>query len=199
MKIEIHITVITNDIDKFISDCKDLNVKPIVIELQLQDKLSEYQVMTSSKFEGDTYHEELQSLTLKLQSLGYTIVRQKVEIYPDKNVPHVEHKYYESHLRLKFPKSYNVDEFQEDIKLMKFNVWHLSKNILKSDSEFFYQMVTYRAVANPALSNEYDFFVQMISLMELYLNIVEVEYDKVEIEECIYDSNMDLDSKWIKN
>ena len=199
MKIEIHITVISNDIDKFIRDCKDLNVKPIVIELQLQDKLSEYQVMTSSKFEGDTYHEELQSLTLKLQSLGYTIVRQKVEIYPDKNVPHVEHKYYESHLRLKFPKSYDIDEFQEAFKLMKFNdVWHLSKNTLKSDSEFFYQMVTYRAKSTP-FSNDINTFKLIIKCMESYLNIVKVEYDKVEIEECIYDSNMDLDSKWIKN
>jgi len=35
-------------------------------------------------------------------------------------------------------------------------------------------------------------------LMKMVLDLEGIEYDKVEIEECIYDTNVDVDASWLK-
>lgn len=100
MIFELHITVNTNNIQKFKNDCKFLNVKPIVIGMEL---IGEKQVMTSSKHSSENYHIVVDELTTKIKNLGYDILRVKVEKYPDM-IKDKNHIYYESHLRVVFVK-----------------------------------------------------------------------------------------------
>ena len=54
-------------------------------------------------------------------------------------------------------------------------------------------MLTYR-------ENRLDLqpFEHNVSLMKMVLDLEGIEYDKVEIEECIYDTNVDVDASWLK-
>jgi len=203
MHYEIHITVKTTNIEKFKIDCKEIGVKPIVIEIQNED-LFEKQVMTSSKYIGDDYTIELGLLTSALVHKGYEIIRQKVEIKPEEN-KHKDFIYYESHFRLKFPKvvgfKFNIlERLRNELNgyalsdLCKELNFHLSKNILKSDEHYIYQMITYRNY-----NKSYDEFVSHLDVMKKRLSEVdEISIDKVEIEEAIFDSNINVDNNWFK-
>lgn len=183
MTYEIHLTVECDDIEKFKKDCFSLNVKPIII-----DTTDQKQIMTSSKYRNDIWEEELGRLSDRLEKLNYLILRKKVEIYPEK-IPHKNFIYYESHFRLKLPKKYNTDQLKD---LCESKNFHFSRNLLKSDTDFNYQMITFRSN-----SINLDEFIRVIKDMELILDSMEINYDKIEIEECIYDSNQIIDNMWI--
>lgn len=72
------------------------------------------------------------------------------------------------------------------------NHFHLSKNLFKRDEEFDYQMITFR-------TDHMDIykFITHILEMETKLKNLSILYDKVEVEECIYDSNAAVDKDWI--
>jgi hypothetical protein len=53
-------------------------------------------------------------------------------------------------------------------------------------------MITFRSN-----SINLDEFIRVIKDMELILDSMEINYDKIEIEECIYDSNQIIDNMWI--
>lgn len=193
MEFELHVTVETTDIENFKKDCLQLGVKPIVIETQRDSEFG-VQVMTSSKHKDDAYdhHEALRYLSLRLANRGYKILRQKVEINPfkEKNKDFI---YYESHIRLRLtPEISKV--YKEYLKELCWTLrFHLSKNIFKKEEGIELQMMTYRSY-----TDSYDEFVEVIKLMEFNLNNNGLEYDKVEIEECIYDSNAAIDNNWLK-
>jgi hypothetical protein len=193
MQFEIHITVETDDVQKFVADCKGFGCKPIVIETQ-REEIHGIQVMTSDKFAGDSYEIALTNTVNFLESRGYKILRKKVEKQPeqqkDKNFI-----YYESHFRLKLPKV--KDEVA--MVLLKgycktFN-WHYSKNLFKSSPDFDYQMVTRRDY-EMSLNEFLDVDIQG---MKSFLTKMGIEFDKVEIEECIYDSNIKVDESWLNS
>lgn len=193
MNYEIHITVNTNDVEKFKSDCYSIGVKPIVIETQNKNDFG-HQVMTSSTHHSENYTSNLDRVVSELQFMGYEVVRQKVEIEPERDkfgvgVKHETSLYYESHLRLKIPQGYDLNPFREKIKNDK---WHFSKNLFKQDDDYYYQMLTYR-------DNRVDLgpFEHNVSLMKLILDLDGIVYDKIEIEECIYDSNINIDHSWL--
>jgi len=183
---ELHITVKTDSIDKFKDDCKSIGVKPIVIDTQK----GETQVMTSSQYNNFDYKLTLSELKSKLESLKYNILRCKVEIKPD-NIKNENFIYYESHIRLKLNKFFDKTSLKE--KCLKDN-FHLSKNLFKKDIDFDYQMITYRNYFQT-----FNEFNSIIDNMKSYLTENKIEYDKIEIEECILDTNVNIDSKWINN
>jgi hypothetical protein len=55
-------------------------------------------------------------------------------------------------------------------------------------------MITYREY-NTTLPK----FVEIINAMSTKLKELDINCDKVEIEECIYDSNINVDNNWLKN
>jgi hypothetical protein len=191
MHYEIHVTVETDNIDKFRQDCYDMSIKPIVIETYSEAhgtlELGS-QVMTSSKYNGHSYNTNLETISNNLQDKGYKILRQKVEKFPNSK-PDSSFIYYESHLRLKLPKNFNRDRLNMICKKAKL---HLSKNLFKRDANYDYQMITYRT-SNP----DYKVFVDIIELIKLSFDANDIPYDKVEIEECIFDSNVSLDNRWL--
>lgn len=104
MHYEIHVTVNTDDVATFKTDCQEIGVKPILIETEKAGCYNK-QVMTSSKHSGENCLETLSNITSLLYDKGYNVLREKVEIYPDE-IKHPNFLYYESHLRLRLPKKF---------------------------------------------------------------------------------------------
>jgi hypothetical protein len=186
MEYEIHITVENND--NFIDTCNKIGVKPIIIIVDENNKEFD-QVMTSSKHSGNSYGEVLIDLTDKLIENNQRIIRQKVERIPGDNIDS-NHIYYESHLRLKLKKGYNKNPIKVICKYLDF---HLSRNFFKRNENYDWIMITYRNKKVPL-----DNFNKIIDYMKSLLDNMMIEYDKIEIEECIYDSNEDYDKYWLK-
>jgi len=186
MEYEIHITIDTKDINKFVDDCKKLKLNPIVIQTQNQIKF-EHQVMTSSKYSGDSYNSTLFEVINKISFCGYNVRRSKVEIKPEltKNQNFI---YYETHFRLKLPLDFNYTDLLE---YCDNNNFHLSKNLFKVDKDFKYQMCTYRT------RSDINLFKLVIDKFKSYLESEKIEFDKIEVEECIYDTNESVDNSWL--
>ena len=85
---EIHVTIeadsFLESISEFKEDCKSIGVKPIVIDLEINDGSIIKDVMTSSKFFGDnrTAYEESERIVRELKDMGYKVVRNKIETVP---------------------------------------------------------------------------------------------------------------------
>jgi hypothetical protein len=189
---ELHITI-DNDIrfiEKFKKDCLTLNVKPLVIDTETSS--CNIQVMTSSCYNNNDYIQEVINLSNSLKSFGYDIKRCKVEIKPNIEKVNDNFIYFESHLRLKLDK--NVEEcklliLKDFCKVMNF---HYSKNLFKSDIDYNYQMITYR-IDKPC----YTSFIEHINIMKDFLTDKNIIFDKIEIEECILDTNINIDKNWL--
>lgn len=189
MEFEVHITVKTNNIEKFINDCSDIKVKPIVINME---NVNEQQVMTSSKHRSDNYKSVYDSIKHQLINKGYNIERIKVEKNPN-DIKDKQHIYFESHLRVSF------DDKEENKSLLsqilnKHNV-HLSRNMFKKHKDKCFYMCTLRNKNTNIISfrNEIEKVKNVISINKLF------EIDKIEVEECIFDSNESLDNNWLNN
>ena len=122
---EIHITVKAKDIDKFKEDCKDIGVKPIVLDLQVSED-----VMTSSTCE-DNVMIVASNIVHALKDRGYPIIRIKIETSPDHpDVPTKENRkeigvarYFETHIE--------VEKTDKNAEIAKKHGAHISKNIFK--------------------------------------------------------------------
>jgi hypothetical protein len=186
MEFEIHITIENSKgVSNFIADCSILNVKPVLIHLGDNEQL-----MTSSKhrYNGDM-RDILVPLYTKLQfDMGYRVLRLKVEKKPEP-IKDINFKYYETHFRLSLPKNYDYEVLNKICDEFDF---HLSKNLFKVDDNYDYQMITYRTKEG-GLSQ----FNMVINQMREKLNEFTIKYDKVEIEECIFDTNEELDYRWL--
>ena len=199
MHYEIHLTIDEANIGTFKFDCEILSqyimshIKPIVILTQNEQHTAQ-QVMTSSKHYGETFEDCMSTLNrikLELEGFGYTIIREKIEKLPESTTSR-QFVYYESHVRCKINKA-NFDEVMQRIKEAAIPQVHLSKNLFKEDKDYNYQMLTYRDY-NP----NYKSFILNIQSITESLRAQNVEFDKLEIEECIHDSNASVDSEWMK-
>lgn len=187
---EIHLTVETTDIEKFKKDCFDNNVKPIVIALQdNNDKLLMLDVMTSSKHIHSDYISESQKIKNTFENIGYISKRIKVEVNPyHYNIDKVSgDDYFESHFRILA----NSAIYTELKAICLNNNYHLSKNIFKKlDGDNFYIMSTIR-LYNSSLKE----FESKIEKFKKDLH--NFQYDKIEVECCVLDTNVKHDSIWI--
>ena len=209
----------------FKEDCKSIGVKPIVIDLEMKDKSSIKDVMTSSKFFGDnrTAYEESERISKRLRDMGYEVVRNKIETVPwhpaapqdkDKDHPlwHGEPIpngcYFESHIGVIVTKETKPD-LEELVDFLNEGIFEfsgtakLSKNFFKKTEDGrFVNMLTYRS--NMANANDFEAEVRAIeniisgkngwSMLDGFRSF---EYEKVEIEYAVYDTNVTHDAKWI--
>ncbi len=79
---EIHITVETDNIPKFKSDCLLNNIKPIVIDFQDKNNFENTtHVMTSNRVKGSfiDMKKEHSRIVNVFQKLGYNMIRNKIE------------------------------------------------------------------------------------------------------------------------
>jgi NTP pyrophosphatase (non-canonical NTP hydrolase) len=179
-------------LDKFKEDCSIVGVKPIVIDLEINDGSILKDVMTSSKHFGDnrTAYEESERICQELRNRGYKVVRNKIESVPwhpaapqDKDEDLVDLL------------NESICEFSGTAKL--------SRNFFKkTDDNKFINMLTYRS----DLVNAKEFEVEVRSIEKIISgkndwsmlsHFRSFEYEKVEIEYAVYDTNVTHDAKWI--
>jgi NTP pyrophosphatase (non-canonical NTP hydrolase) len=226
---EIHVTIEANSflesISEFKEDCKNIGVKPIVIDLEINDGSILKDVMTSSKFFGDnrTAYEESERIVRELKSMGYKVVRNKIETVPwhpaapqDKDKDHPLWNgdpipngcYFESHIGVivtKESKPYleNLVEFLNESICELSGTAKLSSNFFKkTEDDKFINMLTYRS--NMVNAKEFEGEVRSIEKIisgkndwSMLSHFRSFEYEKVEIEYAVYDTNVTHDAKWI--
>jgi NTP pyrophosphatase (non-canonical NTP hydrolase) len=209
---EIHVTVESpKDIDKFKQACSLIEVKPIVIDLEINDGSVIKDVMTSSKHFGDnrTAYEESKRICRELELQGFKVLRNKIESVPwhpaapvistGKEIPNG--CYFESHLGvvIKPEEKERLNEFVKytltDSHLIELSgTAKLSQNFFKKskDGSAFVNMLTYRS--NMCGSPKFKLEVEGIKHL---LQEEGFEFEKVEVEYAVYDTNVTHDAKWI--
>ena len=199
------------DIDKFKNDCSDINVKPIVIDLEINDGSITKDVMTSSKHFGDnrSAYEESERICSELRSKGFRVLRNKIESVPwhpaapvistGKEIPNG--CYFEAHIGVTiYPGQKNeLNDFVKstltDGHLIELSgTAKLSQNFFKKskDGSKFVNMLTYRS--NMCGSPKFKLEVEGIKHL---LEEEGFEFEKVEVEYAVYDTNVTHDAKWI--
>lgn len=194
---EIHVSVgeLTQDeIAPFVSLLKEINVKPIIIELEKNSKLVLTDAMTSSIHYGDNTSamDYMNYIDHFLKSYGYNVVRKKIETVPwhPAALSHSAKSgyYFESHLRI-----VTTDDLRDKLDMIaKIHNAHLSRNYFKKlSNEEYIIMMTLRN--SNTTSKEFD---RDVKELEQWLTIEDFIVDKVEIEYAIYDSNINYDKIW---
>jgi NTP pyrophosphatase (non-canonical NTP hydrolase) len=217
---EIHVTVDGDksksenfhfDIDEFKEDCSLVGVKPIVIDLEINDGSIMKDVMTSSKFFGDnrTAYEESERIVKELKDRGYNVVRNKIESVPWHPAAPVISRgeaipngcYFESHIGIII-----YPEQKEDLQtfigstltnghLIELSgTAKLSQNFFKksNDGSKFVNMLTYRS----NMCGRPKFTLEVEGIKHL-LKEEGFDFEKVEVEYAVYDTNVTHDAKWI--
>ena len=217
---EIHVTIDleklleTNfTIDRFKEDCKSIEVKPIVLDLEMK-KGTLKDVMTSSKHFGDnrSAYEEANRIANKLTSFGYKVVRNKIETVPwhpaaptsNTGEPIPNGCYFESHIGVVITpdEKEKLQEFVQGLNdrctdagvIGLGGTCKLSQNFFKKskDGSKFVNMLTYRD--NMTCRKRFEIEVDAIKYSLEYCGF---EFEKVEVEYALYDTNVNHDSKWI--
>ncbi len=212
---EMHITVNSETIsnDKFKEDCAEIGVKPIVIDLETKSG-SIIDVMTSSKHFGDnrSAYEESIRISHELESKGYKVVRRKIETVPwhpaaprfatGESIPNG--CYFESHIGVIIApdEKERLQEFVDGLNsgcteagvIRLSGTCKLSQNFFKKskDGSKFVNMLTYRD--NMTCK---DNFVHDVDGIKWSLEKCGFNFEKVEVEYALYDTNITHDAKWI--
>lgn len=200
---EIHITVQrpTNML-VFKMACEELNVKPLVIDLQKDEEVIMQDVMTSSVHYGDnrSAYDTAMGLRYDLSMKGYCVDRVKIETVPwhpaapsrdDDKYVMPQDSYFESHLRIKTNNDKSNLNFLERTA-KKFNA-HLSRNFFKklNDNEYII-MMTLRSTDKTR-----ERFKEIVDELKHYLTLTGYIVDKVEVEFAVYDTKISHDKAWI--
>jgi hypothetical protein len=198
-------------LDKFKDTCARIGVKPIVIDLEINDGSIIKDVMTSSKHFGDnrTAYEESKRICRELELHGFKVLRNKIESVPwhpaapvistGKEIPNG--CYFEAHIGVTiYPgQKTELNDFVKstltDGHLIELSgTAKLSQNFFKKskDGSKFVNMLTYRS--NMCGSPKFKLEVEGIK----HLLVEEgFEFEKVEVEYAVYDTNVTHDAKWI--
>jgi hypothetical protein len=198
-------------VEDFKHHCKSLGVKPIVLELQLENGTLD-DVMTSSKHFGDnrSAYEESERIANELTKMGYRVVRKKIETVPwhsaapiiDGVLPIPNGCYFESHIGVVITptEKQELNNFVEALNAGLEDtgvggVSKLSQNFFKKskDGSKFVNILTYR---NNICG--YDTFKEEVEMIKSSLTEERFSYEKVEIEYAIYDTNVTHDDAWLK-
>lgn len=199
---EIHVSIKnpgTDLIDNFISDCKEIGVKPIVLDLENKGENVMKDIMTSSHCFGDNRNSYLEANKIKnyISDKGYEVLRIKIETVPwHPAAPKTEEDkmpkdcYFEAHIGCII----SLEEKDKLRNLAKFFNAHLSKNAFKKiENGKFVNMVTLR---NHDCT--YEWFKGDVEGFTLALKHEEISFEKVETEFCLYDTKINHDSLWLK-
>lgn len=198
---EIHITVRTNDIEKFKNTSHQLNVKPIILDIQNNKSENLYtEVMTSSVFMGNnrTAYEEMKRISTFLKESNFEVVREKIETVPwHPSAPSEKHQsplmpincYFETHLNV-------ITSLAKQpllAKIAKQHSAHLSRNIFKKiDNEFFTIMLTKRSYQGTR-----EIFEKQSNDLNESLLEAGFQTSKKIVEFSLFDTKVSHDAGWI--
>lgn len=197
---EIHITVGYAVADLFVEHCRELDVKPIVLDLQTGSNVIQ-EAMTSSVHFGtnESVMNELERIVTGLIHSGYEVIREKIETVPwhpaspreDDNKLMPKDCYFETHIGVVLS---NDEEKERLSKLSKSLSCHMSKNAFKKHvNGSFTQMLTYRNYncSMEAFESEAKIIYDIIDANGF-------EPEKQIIEFSIYDTKVSQDLEWLK-
>ncbi len=197
---EIHITVAqAPSYEQFLLDCKDIGVKAVVLDLHTKANGIIKDVMTSSTLVGtnQTVIEEVDRITVELETRGYRVVRQKVETVPWH--PHTaaernDDNYFEAHIPVTV--QMNGDEEKLFDLTKRYPGTHLSRNVLKKHNDgTAILMVTIH-------HNDCDHPTFVTRVNRLKGAMAEEGFDygsKDMVEWAIYDNNIKHDAGWMED
>lgn len=196
---EIHITVEEADVEKFRADCKDVGVKPILLDLHTRGNGVMRDLQTSSAHRGSnrTCYEEIERVANALTARGYKVVRKKAETVPwhpaapatpGSAMP--KDCYFEAHI----PVVTRQDAMPQLQRIAESNGARMSRNVFKrhGDDGLVTVMVTLRKYSGTAVT----FKVEQDGLLEV-LAAAGFTPEKCITEFSIYDSRVAHDSAWI--
>lgn len=197
---EIHVTVqLAHGMeDSFKEVCKWLNVKPIILDLENKGKSVMQDVMTSSHFFGNNSEAYYECLRVEagLEKNGFKVVRKKIETVPwhpaapIANAPMPKDCYFEAHIGCIINDS-QKERLQE---LAEINNAHLSRNYFKKlENGLFVNMLTLRWY-----DCNYEKVKHDVQRTKLHLTRNGMEYEKVIVEFCLYDTKVSHDYKWLE-
>lgn len=188
---EIHLTIDlkeNNNYDKFINACKELSVKPIILDLVTQRDIIK-DAMTSSIFKGTFtgLNKEIERIKRGLSKNGFIVIRDKIEIPPSSKCIPSDYQYFESHINIHTSLS-DEDKLRNLSCKMGF---HVSKNMRKITNNGMVIMATYRS------KQVYTDFIR--SLDNIRESIINEGFllSKDIIEFVLYDSKVSHDDLWI--
>ena len=187
---EIHVTV--NNSDNFVSDCYELGIKPIIIDM---GEGVPVHVMTSATVKGNdaSAFATANSFADAFRAMGYDVLRIKIETvpwHPCATHP-TDDQYFETHFAVKLP----CDETWLN-HIARFCDLHYSKNVLKKGDNSV-QMLTYRSNNWKDVNSEK--FQYHVSVIEEILNLYGFKLKKTIVEFALYDTNVRMDDTWLKS
>jgi hypothetical protein len=203
---EIHVTVTHADLDAFRKACVQLNVKPIILDLQNAQQVVQ-DVMTSSVVMGNnnTARIEMERISEGLTAAGFTVVREKIETVPwHPAAPSEEYGqsempkdcYFESHIAVLITDDAVKSHVQS---LCAERNLHLSRNAMKRyENGSYRQMITYRAYTGTR-----EHFLQVLQSHVDALRLIQttegpLDIDKVITEFSLFDSRVHHDRSWLQ-
>lgn len=195
---EIHITVEQGNLSKFKEDCSELGVKPILLDLYIDNHKPIKDLMTSSKHKADdtSIIIEAEKIADALKERGYNIVRVKIETVPwhpsapsrDNLKFFAKGQYFESHLAIK----YHSEDYDKLVGIVDKLDLHLSKNILKTEGEIKTIMATMRWY-----DGVIEDFRNTLSECKTLIEFNNFDVEKEIIEFTLFDSRIEHDELWI--
>lgn len=210
---EIHITVDPRNthgkfdsqerlLSRFRFACERANVKPILLDLHLQDGNVVKDLMTSSIFMGDNQsaYKESERIATIMYAQELHVVRKKIETIPwHPAAPSKEHQnpvmppgcYFECHLNVISP----VEKLELLTELAVKYKAHRSRNVFKKlDDNLVNIMVTHRSY-----EGVYEDFKEHLEVLKKELTNNEFVVQKEIVEFSVYDTKVSHDSNWIQN
>jgi len=200
---EIHVTVSGLSKETFEIVCKNIGVKPILLDLHhTHDDEILKDVMTSSVHLGNnrSAYEEMERIANHFENvLGATVLRKKIETVPwHPAAPSIEFENYEMPKNCYFESHIGVLCKEEDYEILKgiavkHNA-HLSRNIFKKVGDQIVIMITLRWYdgSRESFESARDAIIYELSLREY-------ETDKVITEFSVYDTKISHDFAWINS
>ena len=201
---EFHVTIDAAGADQeaFKATCQELGVKPIVLDLGINNNTALTDYMTSSKAtyeEDEQAHAELQRIADGMEASSYKVVRRKIEAVPwHPNAPQLAGKpmpegcYFEAHLGIDLHED-DVAKLRETLTAERPDL-HLSRNAFKQlGSGRMVLMATLRDYQTP-----FEAFEASVAGAQTVLAEAGFVLEKEAIVEfALYDSNVHHDTPWM--
>lgn len=193
------------DIQDYRADCASIGVKPIVLDLELNDGASMKDVMTSSKVFGSAKDaaQEIDRIVRAFGELGYEVVREKLETVPwHPAAPSIKRNrlgmpkdcYFEAHFGVKV-RVEHLEDLRTHLSRAPGGHLHTSRNVFKKVGEEVVLMATLRDSAADALQEPFEEDVNKIA--EHIRRDPRFSLEKPIVEFSLYDTKVGHDRVWI--